>query len=543
MSQSGKYDTSTILADIETLTGNAGGAVGPDVAGNVDIVGADGVVVTGSPASNLLTITHPAVDEVKILYVGKHGNDANDGKTIAKAKLTFQNAIDACGHDYTVVCFDDGNYTEDLAFADDEGIFAPNARIIGSHVASGVGDGNSLHFGTFQVPTGGVGLTCGAGNLRSRMLGNITLFGTAIGAVCTDGILNLNHGSRGGSYIIEDGDLVGNATTAEVNVIADIVEFTGDGNVISCSGNAIVNMSVTSICNTGVANGQLFETTGVGVPEIAATISSVNLEKLSNITAGSIVKLNAGDLNGSLAEAGAGKVSMGGASRIDNVPIGDVTPSNATFTTLNSENLTIDPGAAGDSATQYSINGTPEFIIGCDDTDDSFRIANGSALGTTDTFIMSSDGVRTMPLQSSFSAYLSGDLSNVTGDGTFFPIPFNQEYFDRNSDFDTSTGTFTAPVTAIYTFNLALGVEDITASHTNCFTVIAVNGSTYHYLSRKNFAAGQDYNNAYEENGSIIIALTAGDAVLAHIWYRNGAKVIDISSTATLTRFSGYLVC
>lgn len=44
-------------AAIETLTGNTGGPVGPDGAFNINVVGADGVVVTGNAGTNTLTIT------------------------------------------------------------------------------------------------------------------------------------------------------------------------------------------------------------------------------------------------------------------------------------------------------------------------------------------------------------------------------------------------------------------------------------------------------------------------------------------------------
>ena len=58
MSQSGSYDDggSPSGSVIETLTGNSGGAVGPDGAGNVDVVGAGPISVTGSPGTNTLTI-------------------------------------------------------------------------------------------------------------------------------------------------------------------------------------------------------------------------------------------------------------------------------------------------------------------------------------------------------------------------------------------------------------------------------------------------------------------------------------------------------
>ena len=98
MSQAGTYETGTSLMDVETLTGNSGGAVGADGAGNIDILG-DGTIITvvGTPASNLLTITPSAalatsyvtdsgsaVPAANILNVlGDHGiNTTGAGSTI-----------------------------------------------------------------------------------------------------------------------------------------------------------------------------------------------------------------------------------------------------------------------------------------------------------------------------------------------------------------------------------------------------------------------------------------------------------------------------
>ena len=43
-------------SDVESLTGNVGGAVGPDGAGNIDIIGGIGCTTTGTPGSNIITI-------------------------------------------------------------------------------------------------------------------------------------------------------------------------------------------------------------------------------------------------------------------------------------------------------------------------------------------------------------------------------------------------------------------------------------------------------------------------------------------------------
>lgn len=42
---------------IQTITGDTGGAVGPDISGNVDLIGSGGIQVAGDPLSNTLTIS------------------------------------------------------------------------------------------------------------------------------------------------------------------------------------------------------------------------------------------------------------------------------------------------------------------------------------------------------------------------------------------------------------------------------------------------------------------------------------------------------
>jgi len=58
MSQQGILaDNTTAGGDIETLTGDTGGAVGPDGANNVNILGGTGIDVAGNPGTNTLTIS------------------------------------------------------------------------------------------------------------------------------------------------------------------------------------------------------------------------------------------------------------------------------------------------------------------------------------------------------------------------------------------------------------------------------------------------------------------------------------------------------
>lgn len=50
-------NNSSGLPGIDTLTGNTGGAVGPDVNNNINVVGTGSVTVTGTPLNNTLTIS------------------------------------------------------------------------------------------------------------------------------------------------------------------------------------------------------------------------------------------------------------------------------------------------------------------------------------------------------------------------------------------------------------------------------------------------------------------------------------------------------
>ena len=56
MSQEGRLSDDGI-AGAETLTGNTGGAVGPEGAGNINVIGTGAISVAGNPGTNTLTIS------------------------------------------------------------------------------------------------------------------------------------------------------------------------------------------------------------------------------------------------------------------------------------------------------------------------------------------------------------------------------------------------------------------------------------------------------------------------------------------------------
>lgn len=149
------------------------------------------------------------------------------------------------------------------------------------------------------------------------------------------------------------------------------------------------------------------------------------------------------------------------------------------------QELTIDPGATGDSFLQFDINTTNEFIIGIDDDDgDSFKISQGGALGTNDYFIMTTDGERTMPLNPCFYADLLSDESNVTGSGTVYTIgstvALNSVYDQGSNISSLNPLTFTAPVTGRYLLALNCSFSSITIATANASSArIVTSNRTY----------------------------------------------------------------
>jgi len=223
----------------------------------------------------------------------------------------------------------------------------------------------------------------------------------------------------------------------------------------------------------------------------------------------------------------------------------------ATKNSINNKSgdLTIDPGASGDSFVQLAINAVNKYRIGVDDDDsDKFKIAIGNALGTSDAFIVTANGEITKPLQSAFSAQLSATKSNVTGDGTVYTILFQNEIFDQNSDYD-GTSTFTAPVTGRYHFHAAELYSGLTTSHTGTsYIEIETSNRTYR-------TAVGDYGDLSSATGTrqinlasvtVLADMDASDTAVVKTAVSGSSKVVDLAlggATDPRGGFHGVLIC
>lgn len=216
---------------------------------------------------------------------------------------------------------------------------------------------------------------------------------------------------------------------------------------------------------------------------------------------------------------------------------------NNTSNPITSTSLTIDVGGSGDAAIEFDISATPEWIMGCDDSaSDSFKISQGSAIGTNDALVMTQAGERTLPLQPSFLATTSATQTNATGNGTTATVTFGSEIIDRNSDYD-GTNTFTAPVTGKYIFRCTVGASDGTSSSTL--------GTVQFTTSNRNLIFFEcNYGNYYNtsgvgvKSGSVFTDMDAADTCTVQITITGeGSDRVDLGATAANNYFGGQLIC
>lgn len=212
--------------------------------------------------------------------------------------------------------------------------------------------------------------------------------------------------------------------------------------------------------------------------------------------------------------------------------------------------LTIDPGASGDSEIEFSLPPTPTatWSIGVDDTDgDAFKISQGAALGTNDTFSMSAAGELIKPLQPAFYGVIGTDDDDVTGDGTNFTVGSVQaftEIYDQNSDFNVN-GTFTAPVTGTYQFAYTIYFGPMTSDQTGCIATFSASNHDIEF-GYFNPYVGR-YNPATDDNfglsSSCYVQMDAADIMNFELDVSTTGKTVDIiSGSDDVTVVSGFLV-
>ena len=218
-----------------------------------------------------------------------------------------------------------------------------------------------------------------------------------------------------------------------------------------------------------------------------------------------------------------------------------ISPSTATDSfTINGSTPTLTIGDAGAEDTKIVFDGNAQdFHIGLDDSADSLTIGLGSTLGTTSHMVIDATGAVTKPLQPAFLAK-SAAMSNLAT-ATTHDVQFSSEVFDQNGDYNTSTYTFTAPVTGRYQLSCALKINNIDKDSDYYSAVIdAANTGVTIFAVKTPYLFSED-TNYHQWAVSMLIDMDANDTAKVTFRPQAGAAQADINANESL--FSGFLVC
>ena len=183
-----------------------------------------------------------------------------------------------------------------------------------------------------------------------------------------------------------------------------------------------------------------------------------------------------------------------------------------------------------------------DYHIGLDDSADSLIIGKGSALGTTTSMAIDANGIITKPLQPAFLANgLASEMTDLSADGSDHNIVFNGERFDQNSDYNTSTGEFTAPVTGKYQFNFIIYTNHVDTGATYYQIKLTTSNFTYIQILEPKFSSDVLYFTWDSPN--LLVDMDASDTAKVQVRQVGGTSQLHVSNNANYTVFSGYLVC
>ena len=151
-----------------------------------------------------------------------------------------------------------------------------------------------------------------------------------------------------------------------------------------------------------------------------------------------------------------------------------------------------------------------------------------------------SNGHVTMPNQPAFLADMSATMSNLSINTTH-DVQFNREIFDNNADFNTSTYTFTAPVTGKYQINYYLRTDqhDQDTDHMRMRLVTSNRTIQFDIINPPSRDTDENY---FGRGAAVLCDMDAGDTAKAVFFIHNtGNAQVDIVQDES--HFSGFLVC
>ena len=341
--------------------------------------------------------------------------------------------------------------------------------------------------------------------------------GNAIGATA----VNLNVGS--GKLNLNTPLLVANGGTGAATFTADGVLY---GNTTSAIGATAVGTANYVLTSNGAGNAPTFQQT--------------------SLTAGVTGVLP-------IANGGTNASSM---TTTDGVVYYDGTRLVTTTAGTSTQVLTSNGAGVAPTFQQVSLTAgvTGVLPIANGGTDaSSFSTSNGAVkfdgtrLVSSSTATYNSSNVFNNTAQPAFAAYLSTSTGNVTGDGTVVTVVCDTKLYDQATNYNTSTGAFTAPVAGIYLFT-ARALIIATGTTTYDAEARIVTTGTYAATYRYRYDAAPVASDNICPTITQIVKMAALDTAYFTVYSYGDVTKKDYIfggalASGVFTTFSGYLVC
>lgn len=151
----------------------------------------------------------------------------------------------------------------------------------------------------------------------------------------------------------------------------------------------------------------------------------------------------------------------------------------------------------------------------------------------------------TAPVQPAFLAYVAATQSNIAIN-TEVVVQYNTDSgatgYDQGADYNTSTYTFTAPVTGRYLFTYFMRLASIDSAVTELYTVLVTSNGNYEQVITPDILFSADPSR-YTASNTTMAGMDAGDTAFIRIYQTGGAAQMDVIGSAYTAYFSGTLIC
>jgi len=170
-----------------------------------------------------------------------------------------------------------------------------------------------------------------------------------------------------------------------------------------------------------------------------------------------------------------------------------------------------------------------------------FGVSNTAYPSSTERMRIDSSGNVTKANNCTFSATATAQTNLSTGTPVTHDIGFGTENWDIGSNFNTSTGIFTAPVTGKYFLNANVRLNQVDTAIYYFRIIIATSNRTFATI----VPASATYNSDpdFLNNQAVFIAdMDANDTAKVQYQAHGGAAQVDVSSSTFESYFQGYLL-